>query len=251
VDLLGVREMTRSPKAGKYLKDLDDAVSGMYRDFLQEDSPWPAALFSDTLVLCSPILDKDEGRDAAERSAVASVVQQAAYLQVTLLERGFFMRGAVTLGDFHIHDKLIFGAALVEGAELEHKAAVHPRIVLSDEALKCQRPPRGSIAEIASQPDLLLRDNDGRTFVNYLATLFDDLEDPADNLGWHRDLLEKRLEEHREDKRRWEKYRWTAEYHNEFVRRTLDDPRLLVPPEHMTWRFSDPFPRRGTQVPQG
>ncbi len=50
-----------------------------------------------------------------------------------------------------------------------------------------------------------------------------------------------RLARHRDDKRVWEKYRWVAEYHNDFVRRQADDvPELLVPGDDMAWRFA-PF----------
>jgi hypothetical protein len=53
VDLLGVSAMNRGPKqeVRANLIALERAVSAMYRDYLEPDSPWPAALFSDTLVL--------------------------------------------------------------------------------------------------------------------------------------------------------------------------------------------------------
>lgn len=92
----------------------------MYRDFLTEDSPWPAALFSDTLVLAAPVLRKDD-----EEAAIGGLVVQAAWLQLNLIAEGFFARGGLSFGRFHIRDGLVFGPALVEAYDLESKTAIH------------------------------------------------------------------------------------------------------------------------------
>jgi hypothetical protein len=59
------------------------------------------------------------------------------------------------------------------------------------------------------------------------------LPDPAPPepfLGRHRDTIRERLELHREDPRKWDKYRWVAEYHDAFCSRWLpDEEHLLVP----------------------
>jgi len=58
-------------------------------------------------------------------------------------------------------------------------------------------------------------------------------------LRFHRDTVVDRLHRSRASKRRWEKYRWLAEYHNAVVRRRI--PRageLLVATPAMTWQFT-------------
>jgi hypothetical protein len=45
VDLLGVREMNRSPHAQEHLIALERAVTGMYRDYLRAESPGPLRSF--------------------------------------------------------------------------------------------------------------------------------------------------------------------------------------------------------------
>lgn len=78
----------------------------------------------------------------------------------------------------------------------------------------------------------------GHAFINYLGLLFDEPDDPSPALELHRDTVVARLHEHRADTRRWEKYRWVAEYHNAVVvRRLPGEDRLLVPTDEMTWRF--------------
>lgn len=211
-------------------------MSREYREYLEPESRWPAAFFSDTLVLAAPV--EEFGTEA---SAVDGLLLQAALLQASLLGRGFFVRGGLSLGLFHIRDGLIFGPALADAYELESKRADHPRVVLSPDAVRCQQR-RGPKQRdwVHTTHDILLRDDDGLTFVNYLDLVFDDPDEPGLLLEVHRDRIEERLKQHRDDKRVWEKYRWVAEYHNDFVRREVGDdvPELLIAGDAMTWRFT-------------
>ena len=237
IDLLGVREMNASPDVDDHLVRLERAVTGMYRNFLRADSPWPAAFFSDTLVLASPVDDED-----AEESAIGGLVIQAAWLQLNLIAQGFFARGALSLGAFHIREGLLFGPALVEAYELESQVAVHPRVVLGQTAVASQREALHFYASAAESPQnaLLLRDRDDQVFINYLGLLFDEPEDPRPALALHRDAIRAALAQHRGDKRRWEKYRWVGEYHNHVVSERLQEPEFLVEPGDLTWGF-EPF----------
>jgi hypothetical protein len=238
VDLLGVRAMNRSRRVASHLVALERAVSKTYRDFLKPDSPWPAAFFSDTLVLAAPV-----EQHGGEESAIGGLVLQAAWLQLNFIDAGFFLRGGLSLGRIHIRDGLVFGPALVEAYDLERMRAVSPRIVLSSDVDASQRADLRFYAQPESSPQgaLLLCDGDGHTFVNYLGLLFDEPDDVRQGLGRHRDTVLARLQEHRADKHLWEKYRWVAEYHNAVVARTLPgEQRLLVDGQAMRWPFT-PF----------
>jgi hypothetical protein len=239
VDLLGVRAMNRGTEreVRSNLIALEHAVSGMYRDYLEADSPWPGALFSDTLVLAAPV-GESEGDE--EEFALGGLILQACWLQLNLIEQGLFMRGALSLGDFYMRDGVLFGPALVDAAELEHDVAVHPRIVLSSEAESSQRDDLRSYSDPALSPQnsVLLRDGDGWTFINYLAVLLDETDDPRVGLELHRDRVTERLVQNRGSKRVWEKYRWVAEYHNYFVGQYFGSEReLRIPAAEMTWSF--------------
>lgn len=230
LDLLGVRHMATSSEAGEHLGALARALRGSYRDFLGPASQWPAAVFSDSLVLSAPILAQTE-----EPAAVFGLIYQAALLQMSLVEQGLFVRGGLALGDFHIHDNLIFGKALVDAYELESKHALHPRVILDTAA-------HASQAGTSDPGSVLLCDEDGHTFIDYLGVIFD-RADPVDPpLLAHRERLVARLAGHRADRRRWEKYRWVAEYHNHVVTTRIANggarEDLLVARESMTWSFS-------------
>jgi hypothetical protein len=229
LDLLGVTEMACSPRAEQNLIELEQAIRGPLKDLLDPKSAWPAAIFSDTLVMASPA-DLFGGDDAA----IAGLLLQASSLQLSLAERGFFARGAITLGDLHLRDELVFGAALVEAYQLERDHAVHPRVILSAEALETQRQnPEVFVSTDGEPATLLLRDRDGRAFVNYLEVLNGEAGDARRPLQGHRDALMDKLKTHRDNSRVWEKYRWVSEYHNHFCNAHKDNdwftPDVLIP----------------------
>ena len=141
-DLLGVRAVSQSsPLEG--LRGLEHATRRGFRDFLAPDSPWPSAFFSDTIVIASPL----EGED--EEDALGGLIVQAAYLQLDLIQSGWFMRGGVALGDVHIRDGLVYGPGLIEAYDIESSKAVHPRVVLSRDA---EQSKRGAL-EYYSEPE--------------------------------------------------------------------------------------------------
>ncbi len=226
VDLLGVREMNMSQRAAGHLVALHNAVGVMHRDFFGESSRYRSAFFSDTLVLAAPIV-----RETDDATEVRALVRHARWLQNDLVAEGFFVRGGLSLGSLHFSDQVVFGPALVEAYDLESRAAVHPRIVLSLAAAESQRGKAGS--------SMLLCDDDGQTFVDYLGAVVDEPDGRPSLLRGHRDTVVDRLHGTRRHKRRWEKYRWLAEYHNAVIRRRLPRAReLLIEPAAMTWQFS-------------
>lgn len=83
-----------------------------------------------------------------------------------------------------------------------------------------------------------MSDQDGVAFVDYLMIVTDEI-DPDGELRRHREMVESKLVETLENSRRWQKYRWVGEYHNDFGRRQAADPALLVPQERLVPQFSN------------
>ncbi|WP_445151551.1 hypothetical protein [Baekduia sp. Peel2402] len=221
LDLLGVQAMNQGSREDveRRLAALDDAFAETFRQYAGPFAEFPAVFFSDTLVVAAPADDP--------AVAVDVLVRDAAELQRALTLRGFFVRGGLSLGLFHMSEGLIFGPALVEAYELECRVAVHPRIVLSKEAELAL--PRSATR--------VMRDGDGRAFVNYLDRLFDRVEQPDADIEKHREAVTRRLVAHRGDHRIWEKYRWSAEYHNAFVVQSgIAD--MAVDEDATAWRFA-------------
>ncbi len=223
VDLLGITQLARSEQASKYLTTLNEALRSS-RDFLVEDSPWPAAYFSDSLVIVSPVAD---GSDC---SALTGLIEQAAALQTDLLTHGYALRGGVALGEIHLSRNLMFGPGLIEAYQLEDRSALDPRIVLSTEAATAVR--QGSGEEVNELDWSLLEDQDERLVVDYLASSIVSYRFTSgrDGLEWHRDLINKRRAEHEKAIPVWSKWNWVAQYHNAVCDRLeSSSPDLLVP----------------------
>lgn len=229
VDILGVRAMSRAADADQHLLRLQRTVRDRLRDYVGESAPWPAAFFSDTLILASSAAESGT-------AAVDDLAYQAAWLQLGLIEEGLFLRGALVLAPMHVGE-ILFGPALVEAYELESERAVHPRVVLSERAAASQQIEGRARAGLAGA---LLQDDDGFAFVDYLTVLLEMAHDDArPAIERHRDAVVKGLAEHRSKRRQWEKYRWVAEYHNAVVGEAFPgQDGLLVPAEDATWRFS-------------
>ncbi|WP_447752113.1 hypothetical protein [Sphingopyxis fribergensis] len=82
--------------------------------------------FSDNVVFSKPFAADD----------VRWLLQSLATTQLGLAARGFWMRGAVTVGSLHHDEHIVFGPALNRAYELESKFAIYPRILLDTETLE-------------------------------------------------------------------------------------------------------------------
>jgi hypothetical protein len=82
---------------------------------------------------------------------------------------GFFVRGALSLGPLCVTDDIIFGTALIESYQLESKASIVPRVVLTEPVMKLVAEhfhSGGSSTKLDGE--LVCHDIDGWWFVNYL-----------------------------------------------------------------------------------
>jgi hypothetical protein len=70
----------------------------------------------------------------AERGAVFDMLYDIYLLQISLIQRGISVRGAISSGKLFHNEAIVFGPALVEAVELE-KLAMYPRVILSREIL--------------------------------------------------------------------------------------------------------------------
>ncbi len=217
LDMLGVGAMAQGTSAQRELQRFEQALNRAFRFDLgtmgSDDGAIVAAVFSDSFVAAAQAVD---GFREPKAEAIANLIFEASSIQGVLALNNYFVRGAVTVGKCHFHRGLIFGPALVEAVNLERRMAIDPRIVLSPGAVETLR--RGRAESIDREPILI--DEDGLAFVDYLEALYEDPGVTArSNLDRHRRVIEKNLERHATDMRRWRKHRWVAEYHNDFVHR--------------------------------
>ncbi|WP_220635911.1 hypothetical protein [Georgfuchsia toluolica] len=166
--------------------------------------------FTDNIVIGQPIRYDGE-------IELGSVFDSVSYFQMLMTMEGFFVRGAIAIGDLYMDDIAVFGAGLIEAYEAETTLARDPRIVLSPSAQVAVNRHLEYYGRGAHAPQNrdLLRDSDGQYFVNYLDTLIpEDGYFYEQELAAHKARIEEKLVLLRSRPSVWTKYLWAANYHN-------------------------------------
>lgn len=170
--------------------------------------------FTDNIVIAWPIIEDAE-------IELGSAFSKVAWFQFNMALEGFFIRGAISIGEVYVDDILVFGDALTQAHTGESRLARDPRIILTESAVTAvkQHLHYYSSPKFAPQVGELLQDSDGQWFVNYLDTILiaEDEHGPFyDELLKHKAAVEIRLAEHRGNPLIFSKYVWVAGYHNCF-----------------------------------
>ncbi len=195
-------------KAQRYVNPETDSIS---EKSLTNKNCSAFRSFTDNIVIGHPI--KDDGEFELGR-----VFSELSYFQLVLTIEGFFVRGAISIGDLYMDDIVVFGSGLTEAYEAEHELSRDPRIILSLTAKKSVDQHIQYYSEHAHAPQNrnLLRDSDGQYFVNYLDTLLEEGDVYEEELQSHKEIIENRLVEYKNRPPIWSKYMWAAKYHNYF-----------------------------------
>lgn len=168
------------------------------------------------------------------KTDLAFAISDLALLQIGLVAEGFFARGGVSVGELYIGDEVIFGVALLDAYDAEQCART-PRVVLHSTAVRAVSEEVVYHAKTYGQrpghrfTDVLLVDEDGLWFINYLQQLFNRgiFEPDLDMLDTHRTKVQAYLLEYKENAAIHAKYLWAARYHNYFCG-TLEDGRAYM-----------------------
>ncbi|MDR4519970.1 MAG: hypothetical protein R3E36_05110 [Nitrosomonas sp.] len=106
--------------------------------------------FSDSVVISYL---KEESDDIG----VEKILKDVFSLQLLLVQQGILLRGAITVGDLHHDEKLIFGPALNAAVEFE-RLANYPRVILSPGVLDNKK---------KKLPHTIAEDFDGLSYIDY------------------------------------------------------------------------------------
>ena len=147
-------------------------------------------------------------------------LQDLAAFQLTMVNAGFFVRGAVSVGSAYVDEIAVFGDALLEAYEGESSLARDPRIVLTESSREYVKKHLEYYVDQQEAPQNrdVMRDVDGQWFVNYLDAIriADDGQPAFEALARHKECVESKLEDYRKRPPVFAKYAWTADYHNHF-----------------------------------
>jgi hypothetical protein len=207
--LTGGRNLLEERAFGEDFKDIEEAFNKAFAK-----DRYALKAFTDNIVIGWPI------RDDAE-SELADAVGKLIDFQFHMAVAGFFVRGAIAIGDAYVDDVVVFGKALLDSHEAESRIARDPRIVLTQpaiEALKLHLAyypyPRNTL-----HVRTVLRDADGQWFLNYLEAVLYAADDGGPAYGallQHKEVVEAKLVQFKSEPPIWSKYAWVAGYHNYF-----------------------------------
>ena len=244
VDVLGYGDMVRERRSRSEDLDLlarlhealrrsrqwlDGRPSGNSAREAEEKDLHSLVAFTDNIVIGWPVvphslpeIEPDPIMDDAE-SQLGLAFMGLAGFQLEMANAGFFVRGAVAVGDAYVDEYCVFGKGLLEAYEGESSQARDPRIVLASSARDRVAGHLEYYARSAGAPQNreLLRDVDGQWFLNYLDAIHIAGDDQPflDELRKHKASVEARLNEFRQRPTVFAKYSWVAGYHNFFCGR--------------------------------
>lgn len=210
LDILGFSQLvlsSRHPRRAKQvIRILENAMSRFeWGAVAGPDGRYDVRAFSDAVCIVAP----------NSSVGVNRVLYRVATIQLCLAVAGILTRGGIAFGKHHDSGRLLFSEGLVQAYTLEHKRAIFPRVILSDDVLEflvrqwVAKPCQSAIR------NLLLQDADGEVFVAYLSLL--GLEDfPEDRtavMRRHGTVVRENLDANH-DSHVLRKLRWLQRYHN-------------------------------------
>lgn len=223
IDILGFSQMTvnscKNGSGNKLLREINYLINKNKQCIIPNKySQGKIKIFTDNMVVAYPI--NDDGR-----AELDEILNNVAEYQFNLALEGLFVRGGISVGEFYINEDIVFGPALLDAHHTESQLACYPRIVLDDKTVKRLQ---NYINHYDRMPEdyIILIDTDGRWFISYLNTIFKYYKEcnneyefeiiKRELLAKHKEKLEEMLIKYKEDIRVWDKFVWTANYHNCF-----------------------------------
>lgn len=166
IDFLGFKEVVEATKRdpavlAQLVAALDDIGRiGNVRIFKSQQF----TQFSDSVVMSYRV---------TARSGVFRMMTAIAHTVISLADRGFLVRGAVTIGDLHHTSRHVVGPAMVRAYEMESKEAFYPRVIIDPAVIRLARrhPDDGhsSNEEEGYVRDYIKKDRDGHLFIDYIS----------------------------------------------------------------------------------
>lgn len=164
--------------------------------------------FSDSIVLSRPF----------QLDALPLFIESIATWQRSLLLDGLICRGGVTFGKHFVKDRFLFSKGLIDAYHLESTQAKYPRIVVSKNLLELAAP----IVDV--QNLLLIKEEDGITFIDYLVIDGDD--EKRDTLSTATQTVIESAPHGNASVQ--EKMRWLARYADHKLGTNLSGPRFAI-----------------------
>lgn len=237
VDILGFKDIitTTTSKNSKYAQSQIDLIIKAFdiisdvwgADETYEKHPDLKAAYEENKVKSKKITTFSDSIVISflqnEPSEIFYTLLELQWLIMKLVNQGILCRGALSYGKMIHNDKFLFGPALVDAYLIETKAALYPRIIVSQELIKMagKYPSRNhdSEMEIKHVLELLKEDTDGMFYIDYFLAAQSELDDPENDFPQYinnlSDVIRKGVRSIRPDVKI--KYMWMRDKINKII----------------------------------
>lgn len=226
IDILGFSKLIVKPESKHsvvpWLINILNAIKyneGIKDQFGEElDVRMEFTAFSDCFVLSSMI----------PQDPVNTALYRVTLICSLLLKSGLFARGAIVEGQLFHKNNIVFGPGFIEAYNKERKESIYPRIIVSDNLVEryhdeIKVPELDKIINKWSST-LLRKDIDKHYYIDTLFTVPYSLRDTDTKqyLEGIKILIQKELEENKENKHILRKYEWFKNYFNNIINEHQD-----------------------------
>lgn len=265
LDILGFGNLVKSGTASEVAAVLAAVNRFAFAGHDDQDEYEASAVsigFSDSIVRVRFL---DGGNTKHSTGHVLHEILDLCHIQGELIKHDVLLRGGMTVGDIFLKDRTIFGPAMVRAYELESNAAIYPRVVIDPALLNgvrddplLRRQDHSASEELAEIRKMIERGDSGLWWVDYLRTMFGELDDPDMwplVLEHHKALIMNRYSDKKARGSYLEKLLWLASYQNKvvegipntvFTTRNLKRDALTVKTKEMPELARMPKRSRGT-----
>lgn len=166
IDFLGFKELvaTTADDAAaltRLLAALDDIGRLGEADIFRSQR---VTQFSDSVVMSYRV---------TEQSGVFWMINAIALTIISLADRGYLLRGAVTIGDLHHTRRHVVGPAMVRAYEMESQLARFPRVIVDPAVIRLARRHRQDSHSPADEEgyvrSFIVEDDDGQLIIDYVS----------------------------------------------------------------------------------
>ncbi len=168
--------------------------------------------FSDHVIFSALL---SENCKHTQNNQINAVIEKIQEMSLRVLQIGFLIRGAITIGDMYHLGNSIIGKGLNEAVFLEENIAIYPRVIVSDDILKILN--KNQTNGFLTYNFILKKDFDGVTFIDFLHRHRHGDEASDIDLRQIKFAIESEINKsiNRKDVKTLTKLRWFANYFND------------------------------------
>lgn len=193
----------------------------------QHGSTKMVSIFSDSIIISF---------NAKDQAEVFHTLLELLWVQMELIKYGFLCRGAVTYGKLIHQENYAFGPAFIEAYILESKAALYPRIILSEEIIHIGKINHGhqhfEEDEEEYIKNLLGVDSDGLYYIDYFLNACSEFDWPECEFPLYLEKLKEIVHEGLAVSRKYNrvdlriKFQWLKMRYNEMVKSLSNEENI-------------------------